>query len=111
MHPGSATSRECCNQNYCQGVSQFKYLRKCHHQKYYQGPPQSKVLSGTATGTATINTNDREIKYIQGVQLTEVQQESMNTRKCNMQMYFNSVPQLKTLQESIIIEKKCQNDE
>ena len=60
VHPGSATikstSRECRNQKYCQEVSQFKYLRKCHHQKYYQGPPQSKVLSGTAT----IKTNDRE---------------------------------------------------
>ena len=37
------------NQKYCQGVSQFKYLRKCHNLKYYQGPPQSEVLPWTAT--------------------------------------------------------------
>ena len=42
-----STSRECRNQKYCQGVSQFKYLRKCHNQKYYQGTPQSKVLSSS----------------------------------------------------------------
>ena len=44
--------------NSMKSMSQFKYLRKCHHQKYYQGPPQSKVLSGTAT----IKTNDRECR-------------------------------------------------
>ena len=48
VHLGSAriksTSRECRNQKYCQGVSQFKYLRKCHHQKYCLGPSQSKVV-------------------------------------------------------------------
>ena len=67
VHPGSATikstPRECHNQKYCQGVSQFKYLRKCHNQKYYQGPPQSNVLSWTATIMCMLLIFFIQIKY------------------------------------------------
>ena len=51
-----------------------------HNPKYCLGPPQSKVLPRSAV-----------IKYIQGVQQTEVEQGSaiikMITRECNMQKY------------------------
>ena len=78
--------------------------RDRNNQKYRlgspHGPPQSKLMTRTAA-----------IKYIQGVQLTEVKQESMTTRTCNMQMYFNSVPQLKNIAREYHNRKNYQNDE
>ena len=55
-------------------------VRDRNYQKYCFGPPQSKLLPGSAV-----------IKYIQGVQQTEVKQGSaiikMITGECNMQKY------------------------
>ena len=93
-----------------------------YHKKCIQGVLQLKVHQGSVSikstarechnlstlGSVTIKSTTRDRhneKYCQGVQITEVQQESMTTRKCNMQMYFNSLSQLKTLQGSITIEK------
>ena len=88
VHQGSitikSTARECHNLSSSGSVAIKSTTRDRHNQKYCPGPPQSKLMTESAA-----------IKYIQGIQLTEVQQESMTTRKCNMQMYFNSVPQLK----------------
>ena len=85
---------------YYQRVSSFKYLRKCHNQKYYQGPPQLKVLPWTTTIKGS-----GAIKHIQEVQQTEVQQGSMTTKECNMQMFCQCVPQSKTFQRSITMER------
>ena len=56
--------------------------------KVLLGTPQSKALPGSAI-----------IKYIQGVQQTEVQRGGaiikMTTRECNIQKYFQGVQQSK----------------
>ena len=85
-----STARECHNLSTKGSVTIKSTTRDRHNKKYCQGPPQGPPQSKLMTGSAAI-------KYLQGVQLTEVQKESLTTRKCNMQMYFNSVPQLKTL--------------
>ena len=88
VHQGSvaikSTARECHN---------LSTPRSRHYQEFCQGTPQSKILSGSA-----------EILHIQRVQQTEVQQRNMTTRKCNMQMYYQCMPQSKTFQGSITIE-------
>ena len=98
VHQGSvaikSTAREC---------HKFKYLRKCHNQKYCQGPPQSEALPWTAK-TKKMQ-GSAAIKHKQGVQPTEVQQGSMTTRKCDIQMYCQCVSQSKTFQGSITIER------